>query len=120
MRNGRLRYYEITKEHMKAIDNENERCEDVKLPDTEKCIQGIASSLFPINNISINVFHTSSDYVQQMVGCRLSWYRHPLNLTVCSTKEEFEDWKRLTIDLNEIGESNIFYVSQYVYYSEIS
>ena len=41
MKNGRLRYYEITKEHTKAINNEKEVCDDdEQKPDTEKCIQG--------------------------------------------------------------------------------
>ena len=49
-------------------------------------------------------------YVQQMIGCRFPWYRHRLNLTICTTEEEFEAWKRLTTDLNEIGENGIDHV----------
>ena len=41
-KNGRLRYFEITKERMKAMDNEKEKCEDGEQPNTEKCIQGRA------------------------------------------------------------------------------
>ena len=44
MANGRLRYFEITKEHMKAMDNEKELCEDGEQPNTEKCIQGRAQN----------------------------------------------------------------------------
>ena len=40
--NGRLRYYEITKEHVKAMNNDKEFCNDEEQPDTEKCIQGRA------------------------------------------------------------------------------
>ena len=31
MTNGRLRYYEITKEHMKALDNKKEVCDVVQM-----------------------------------------------------------------------------------------
>ena len=49
-----------------------------------------------------------------MIGCRFSWYRHPLNLTICATKEEFKAWKSLTMDLNEIGDNGINNVRPYL------
>ena len=54
------------------------------------------------------------DYIQQRIGCRFSWYRHPLNLTVCITKDELEAWKKLTEELNEIGENGIFDVRNHL------
>ena len=63
MANGRLRYYEITKEHLIALNNPKELCDsNNRQPDTEKCIQGTgqvcgAHLIVSISDISLQIMY---------------------------------------------------------------